>query len=83
MHRTMPTVLYMQANGPAIRALRHKRRESLERLAARAQISRETLRFIEVGLTENARPLTLNAIADALGVPVDSITVAPPTAISA
>ena len=83
MHRTMPRVLYMRANGPAIRAIRHSREESLEQVAARARITREALRFIETGKTKNARPLTVEAIAVALGVSLDEIVVRPPQAIPA
>lgn len=69
----------MRANGTAIRALRQARQESQERFAARAQISRETLRSIEDGRTENARAVTVIAIAAALGVPVAAISDDPST----
>lgn len=70
----MRTVMPMRANGPAIRALRHQRGESLEQVAARAQITREALRFIEVGKTADPHPLTMRSIAGALDVPLDRIT---------
>lgn len=72
----------MRPNGQAIRDRRQQRGESIEQVAVRARIGTETLRNIEVGNTEDARPLTMIAIAKALGTDVNSIT-GDATAVSA
>lgn len=63
----------MRPNGQAIRDRRASRGETVEALALRIGIARETLRRIELGQTEDARPVTMKAIAEALGCSVEEI----------
>lgn len=65
----------MQANGPRIRELRTARGETLEQLAVRIGLGSRTLGMIELGDTPRPRRVTLSALALALDVPVEEITV--------
>jgi transcriptional regulator with XRE-family HTH domain len=62
-----------RANGDRVRTLRGQ--ESQEELAHRARISSSTVRGIEAGRIVMPRKLTMEALAAALGVTVDDITV--------
>ena len=61
-------------HGATVRALREKMGLSQQRLADRAGLAMLTVSRIELGKVSASHPLTVKALADALGVPADMIT---------
>lgn len=74
-----------RVDGSKIRALRTEREQSVEQLAVAAGISPTTMRNIEKGTNRKPKPPFVAAIAAALDVSVDDITVdsGEPSAVSA
>ena len=61
-------------HGATLRALRQKAGLSQQRLAERAGLAMLTVSRIELGKVSASHPLTIKALAEALGVPADMIT---------
>lgn len=61
-------------HGATVRALREKSGLSQQRLAERAGLAMLTISRIELGKVSASHPLTIKALAEALGVPADMIT---------
>lgn len=77
----MCTVSFMpKPHTPAIKAIRKLQHLSYSQVAQRAKISRQHARRIEVG-DSGASKDVLAALADALEVPLDAISVPEPEAL--
>lgn len=64
----------LPVNAERVRSLRESAGLTQESLAQRADLSLGAVRYIETGRTATPDKLTLQALATALGVPVDYIT---------
>ena len=63
----------IKALGFRIKELREKKRMSQEELAEKANVSRTTISQLENDATKTTTTSTLNKIADALGVKMESL----------
>lgn len=74
----MPRLALARELGTTVRRFRHSREWSLQELAERARLSYQFLSEIETG-KRNFSIVTLAKLAEALGVPVVALIVAPET----